>query len=64
PFVCYSYDPDARRGRWSDSHGSCLATPQPPAQVRFAALLTLTPVPHYTLLERVNSVRLARSRIL
>lgn len=59
-FLSYSYVPNQRHGRWADAHGSTVSLLPP--QSRFAVLLTQTPVPHYTLLERVNlvvSVRIA-----
>lgn len=48
PYRSYSYVPGLKRGRWADSHGSSAAPP-----TRFAVLLTLTPIAHYTLLERI-----------
>ena len=53
PYRSYSYVPALKRGRWADSHGSSAAPPE----TRFAVLLTLTPIPHYTLLERIVKVR-------
>ena len=51
PYLCYSYVPNSGRGRWADAHGASTAAS---SQARFAVLLTLTPVPHYTLLERID----------
>lgn len=53
PYRSYSYVPALKRGRWADSHGSSAAPPK----TRFAVLLTLTPIAHYTLLERIVKVR-------
>lgn len=55
PYRSYSYVSTLKRGRWADSHGSSAAPPTP--ETRFAVLLTWTPIPHYTLLERIVRVR-------
>lgn len=49
----YCYDSSSRRGKWFDVANGPTSKPD----TRFAVLFTLTPIGHYTLLEKIDSVR-------